>query len=210
MKKVGIFGGAFDPIHRGHLQMAIVACNSAKLDEMWLIPSGHSPNKNESDMEEGRHRYRMCELAAMADERLTASPIEMESAEQSYTYRTLERISERLPNTRLYFLMGGDSLDYFEQWKKPERICELATILVAERNAFDSPALARKASQLRELFACNIQMVPFAPVALSSTQLREQLAEGVADSADFPPGVFDYNQTDGLYRHKTAQKAGKE
>ena len=72
---------------------------------------------------------------------MTVSRLELDSAERSYTYRTMEKLSEQFPMHRFFFIMGGDSLDYFEQWKQPERIAKLATILVIPRDLFTIAAL---------------------------------------------------------------------
>ena len=109
--KIGILGGSFDPIHNGHIHMALAACDKFALDQLWLIPAGHSPNKDEKSMTDANHRYHMCELAAKVDHRLRVSRVEIDSEERSYTYRTLQKITEEHPENRFYFIMGGDSLD---------------------------------------------------------------------------------------------------
>ena len=124
---IGILGGSFDPIHNGHLHMAKCAYESYALDQVWLIPAGHSPNKDEHGMTDAKDRFQMCKLAAQPYPWMTVSRLELDSAERSYTYRTMEKLSEQFPMHRFFFIMGGDSLDYFEQWKQPERIAKLAT-----------------------------------------------------------------------------------
>ena len=94
--KIGILGGSFDPIHNGHIHMALAACDKFALDQLWLIPAGHSPNKDEKSMTDAIHRYHMCELAAKADHRLRVSRVEIDSEERSYTYRTLQKITEEM------------------------------------------------------------------------------------------------------------------
>lgn len=197
--KLGIFGGSFDPIHNGHLHMAVNACRFFALDQVLFVPAGHSPNKDETRMTDGMHRLRMCELAAMSDAKFAASSIEVDAAERSYTYRTLEKFKERYPSDELYFIMGGDSLDYFEQWVKPDRICALATILVVPRDQFDTKALEERISQIRQLFFCDIRIVPCSMHPLSSTQVRNSLRSGNPDPSDFPEGVLDYIREHHLY-----------
>ena len=133
---IGILGGSFDPIHNGHLHMAKCAYESYALYQVWLIPAGHSPNKDEHGMTDAKDRFQMCKLAAQPYPWMTVSRLELDSAERSYTYRTMEKLSEQFPMHRFFFIMGGDSLDYFEQWKQPERIAKLATILVIPRDLF--------------------------------------------------------------------------
>lgn len=197
--KIGILGGSFDPIHNGHMHMAESALSAFSLDQVWLMPAGHSPNKEEAGMTAANDRFRMCEIAAANDEKLYASRIEIDSEERSYTYRTLEKLTGSMPEHEFFFIMGGDSLDYFEQWKRPERICELATILVIPRDAFDTEALAEKIRRIGGLFRCDIRIVPCSRFPLSSTQIREGLQEGCLRDSDFPPGVPAYIRAKHLY-----------
>lgn len=206
MRRLGILGGSFDPVHNGHMHMAVSACRYFDLSEVWLMPAGHSPNKNEEGMTAAEHRFRMCELAAAGADRILASRLEIDSAERSYTYRTLERLKADMPSTELYFIMGGDSLDYLDQWVKPERICELATILVVPRDSFETAALRTKIKELQGLFPCRVEIVPVSLVPLSSTSLREQLRAGTAEPGDFPEGVYAYIREHGLYQRRNDGK----
>lgn len=87
---IGILGGSFDPIHNGHLHMAKCAYESYALDQVWLIPAGHSPNKDEHRMTDAKDRFKMCKLAAQPYPWMIVSRLELDSAERSYTYRTME------------------------------------------------------------------------------------------------------------------------
>ena len=180
--------------------MALSARKYFSLDEVWLIPAGHSPNKNEADMTAAEHRFRMCELTARANEGFTVSRYELDSPERSYTYRTLEHFRTLYPNDNFFFIMGGDSLDYLERWMKPEVICSCATILVVPRDQFHTNAMLDKIKQLEVLFPCDIRIVPCSMYPLSSTQIREKLKNGSEAEHDFPPGVLEYIRENGLYQ----------
>lgn len=149
---IGILGGSFDPIHNGHLHMAKCAYESYALDQVWLIPAGHSPNKDEHRMTDAKDRFKMCKLAAQPYPWMIVSRLELDSAERSYTYRTMEKLSEQFPMHHFFFIMGGDSLDYFEQWKQPERIAKLATILVIPRDFLPSLRWSRRSVRCRNNF----------------------------------------------------------
>lgn len=136
--KTGIFGGAFDPIHKGHIYMAQKAMEEYSLDRILLVPSGHSPNKIENAMTAFSHRYNMCKLASEAVPGIEVSDIEIKDESTSYTYVTLQKLKALYPEDELYFIMGGDSLDYFELWMKPEIIAQTAIILVMVREIFQS------------------------------------------------------------------------
>ena len=157
--KIGILGGSFDPIHNGHIHMALAACEKFALDQVWLIPAGHSPNKNEQTMTDALHRYQMCEIAAKAYPRLKVSRLEIDSEERSYTYRTLQELNEAYPDDRFYFIMGGDSLDYFDRWLYPEIITKLCTILVMSRRPYNSTALTDKIQKFNEIYSADIRLI---------------------------------------------------
>lgn len=196
---LGILGGSFDPIHNGHLHMAVEAYKAASLDRVLLIPAGHSPNKEESQMTPSAMRYRMCCLAAKSYDWLAADPIEVESGERSYTYRTLEKLREMYPDDRLFFIMGGDSLDYFDQWVHPERIAFCATILVIARDAYEEERLAEKIEQIGKSFPADIRIVPCSKYPISSTKIREMIQQGLDVSAYVPRSVLQYIKENRLY-----------
>lgn len=190
--KIGILGGSFDPIHNGHLHMAKCAKEACSLDEVWLIPAGHSPNKNEEKMAAAEDRLRMCALAAQKYPWLRACSIEIDSPERSYTYRTLQKLKEQFPHEELFFIMGGDSLDYFDEWCHPEIIASICKLLIIPRDNFDAEQLNRKMQALQEQFSCEIQIISCRKYLISSTELREHLNSGLQPENDIPGEVLSY------------------
>ena len=146
--KTGIFGGAFDPIHKGHIYMAQKAMEEYSLDRILLVPSGHSPNKTENAMTAFSHRYNMCKLASEAVPGIEVSDIEIKDESTSYTYVTLQKLKALYPEDELYFIMGGDSLDYFESWMRPDVIARTAIILVMIRDNFPQMQLEEKIAHI--------------------------------------------------------------
>ena len=206
---IGILGGSFDPIHNGHLHMAKCAYESYALDQVWLIPAGHSPNKDEHGMTDAKDRFQMCKLAAQPYPWMTVSRLELDSAERSYTYRTMEKLSEQFPMHRFFFIMGGDSLDYFESWMKPEIIAQTAIILVMVRENFPQLQMEDKIANIKNLFPADIRLLKCDRMDVSSTQVRKLLrAKSQADGYRSPKGaemfldaaVMSYIQANNLYR----------
>lgn len=196
---IGILGGSFDPIHNGHIHMAECAYREFQLEEVWLIPTGHSPNKDEGSMTEAFHRFHMCEIAAGQFPWLQANSLEIESYEKSYTYRTLEKLTKRYPLYHFFFIMGADSLDYFEKWVHPEIIAQLCTILVIPRNASPASELAAKAKEIESIFPCDIRTVSCSQYPVSSTAVRQNLKNGKYNDYELLPEVFYYIQKNHLY-----------
>lgn len=168
--KTGIFGGAFDPIHKGHIYMAQKAMEEYSLDRILLVPSGHSPNKTENAMTAFSHRYNMCKLASEAVPGIEVSDIEIKDESTSYTYVTLQKLKALYPEDELYFIMGGDSLDYFESWMRPDVIARTAIILVMVRENFPKLQMEEKIAHIKNLFPADIRLLKCDRMDVSSTQ----------------------------------------
>ena len=181
LKRVGILGGSFDPIHKGHLNIAQSAYEEFALDEVWFIPAGHSPNKDEKKM-------------TAADVRA-----EIDAEGTSYTYLTLTKLKEACPDTDFFFIMGADSLDYLEKWYHPEIICEKAVILAAVRDDMDLSEVEKKISALKQLFPAEIYPIEGGKTDISSSEIRAALRRGKTDISLIPPKVLAYIQEHHLY-----------
>lgn len=201
LKRIGILGGSFDPIHIGHMNIARSAYEEYSLDEVWFIPAGHSPNKDEKSMTNGDMRAEMVALAIEDNPCFKLSKIELESEETSYTYRTLEKLKQFCPNYQFYFIMGADSLDYLEKWAHPEIICRNAIILVAVRDDCDISWIQEKTSQLQQLFSAEIYPVYGGYTQISSTILRESVKSGGWEDTMLSPKVMEYIRKHHLYEH---------
>lgn len=197
--KIGIFGGSFDPIHKGHLNMAEKAWMEYGLDEVWLIPAGHSPNKDEARMTAAEERLAMCKIASKTKPYLKVSDIEVASSERSYTYRTLQKLKQLHPADDFFFLMGADSLDYFEQWSHPEIISSLSHILVVNRDEFEEQDLLEKIKEIRQLFPADIRIVHCDKYPVSSHEIRKKLSSGLDVSEWMDEAVLQYLKKKKLY-----------
>ena len=109
MKKIGILGGTFDPIHNGHLMMAEAACEEAALDELWFMPTGTPAYKKEIQrVTDGEHRARMTELAVAGHPGWSCSRIELERTGNTYTADTLKQLAVQRPDDRFYYIVGSE------------------------------------------------------------------------------------------------------
>lgn len=192
--KIGILGGSFDPIHNGHLHMALQSYEQYDLDEVWLIPNGNAPHKDADKMADAIHRLSMCQLVADEYPFLKTCDIEISSEEYSYTYITVTKLKSMYPEHEFYFIMGADSLDYFEKWRKPEIIASVCKILVINRDEFSDEDMAEKITKINATFPANIQIVHCQKVDISSTELRYKL-----NKQDVLPTVYDYICQNDLY-----------
>ena len=122
MRRIGIMGGTFDPIHVGHLMLAEWAAEEMELEEVWVVPTGVSYMKAEHGILTGQERLHMAELATKGNAKLRCVAIEIDRKGYTYTYETLEQLKNQYPDTEFFFLVGADCLFSLENWKYPERI----------------------------------------------------------------------------------------
>ena len=117
MRKIGILGGTFNPIHKGHLALGKAAMEQYDLEEVWLMPSKLPPHKSHFAMLSEEHRLAMTKLAAQTDVRFKPSDFELGREGLTYTADTLELLTKEYPDVRFYFIVGGDSLIKFMHWQ---------------------------------------------------------------------------------------------
>lgn len=133
-RRIGIMGGTFNPIHNGHLNIIRQAREQFGLDEVWLMPTGESPHKGITDSLGRYDRLHMCQLAVQGMRGVKVSELEIRRSGKSYTYLSLKELRQRFSDDSFYYIIGEDSLDLFFSWVHPERICAMATILIACRS----------------------------------------------------------------------------
>ena len=199
MKKIGIYGGTFNPPHTGHLQAAKQAVEVLDLDQLLMIPDRIAPHK---DIPAGsptpEQRLEMLRIALTGEEKILPSDIELRREGVSYTYLTLEALREIYPGDELILLMGTDMFLSFDSWKEPEKICSLATLGVFYRGEKGEKEKILAQKEALEAKGAKIQLVENEIINISSTQLRRLLAFHAADEF-LPAGVGEYIRANGLY-----------
>lgn len=198
MKRLGILGGTFDPIHIGHLVMASYAIDALSLDEVWFMPAQTPPHK-QRQITHVEHRAEMCRLAVELDSRFEFSNLDLQGDAPSYTSELLERMHRLLPDAELVFLIGTDSLIGFPTWHEPEKILALASLGVAERpGTVVEESVLDALPHLRE----KVQLFDSPLIELSSTEIRERRSAGKSITYLVPEQVEDYILEKGLYRRR--------
>ena len=200
MSKIGFFGGTFNPIHNAHLRIAQEAKDRFGLDRILLVPSGYSWMKDPKEIASREDRLRMAELAAEECEGFEVSTIETDQEGPTYSYETLQKLKALYPEDEICFIIGADQLMILEQWKKPEEIFRLATILVADRGGFDRQEMEEKAAELTERYGAKIRIYHMEASELSSTELRRRIRDGEDISGCVPEKVAEYVEKKELYR----------
>lgn len=196
MKRLGILGGTFDPIHYGHLRLAEEAIESLSLDEMLLIPSAKNPLKSASNMSSAQHRLQMVELAAHNHPKLTPCRLEIERGGASYTVETLQTLRDIYPSHDFYFVAGADSLHSLPQWYQVETILELCYFVVATRPGYDITTTLQK---LPSDWQARIIPLEMTLMPISATDLRARIASNRSIRYFTLDCVIEYIRQNRLY-----------
>lgn len=202
MRKIGIMGGTFDPIHVGHLLLAEWARSAADLEQVWIVPTGQSYMKSDRHVLPGSERFHMAELAAEGNQRLRCLDLEIRREGYTYTYETMEQLKAEYPDSEFFFIQGADCLFSMDSWKCPERILQSCTVLAAVRGDADMKSLEAKRLELLEKYGGNIVLLPFLQLSISSTEIRERFREGKSIRYMVPDSVLEYMEEKGFYREK--------
>ncbi len=197
--KLGLYGGTFDPVHLGHLLLAERCREELGLDEVRLIPAGEPPHKTDRTLTPGEMRAEMLEFATAGNPQFVVDRRELKRAGRSYTVETLAEFHAERPDAELYFLMGADSLADLPQWREPERIAELATIVAVNRGDRPLPDATTLAATLGEAVASRVVFVNMPGIDLSSTELRDRVAGGKSVRYAVPSAVEAYIRDKKLY-----------
>lgn len=199
-KRIGIFGGTFNPIHYGHLIIAENACYQYDLEKVIFLPTGHSPHKPFMGEDMNIHRCRMVEAAIADNPKFSISYREVRNTSVNYTYKTLEGMRQEYPDTDLYFILGADSLFDFELWRHPELICKYATVLAAVRDYLNEQKVDHQIRYLREKLHGDIYRLDTPNFNVSSKGLRERIQKGETIRYMVPADVERYITENRLYR----------
>ena len=202
-KRIGFFGGAFDPPHLAHVALARLAVADLALDELRVVPTGHAWHKTRT-LTDPLHRLRMTQLAFADLPQVLVDDREILRSGPSYTIDTLQALQSEAPTAQLYLIMGADQFAAFRQWHCWQDILEIAIICIAGRAQVDWAASqfdAYKGLQHRFL------VLPLPPTAISATQIRHLVAGAARDLQDLqhlrglvPDPVARYISTHRLYR----------
>lgn len=198
-KKVGIMGGTFDPIHYGHLLLAQSALDAFHLDEILFVPSGIPWLKDSAKVLSKNKRVSMTGIAIEDNPHFALSTIEIDREGNSYSYQTVEELRRQQPETEFFFILGADSLLDIEKWKHPERLMKECTLLVAVRDDCDRDGLQVQIDYLEKTYRAKIKILPAKRMDLSSTDIRNLIAEGKSVRYMLPDPVIEFIERNHIY-----------
>ncbi|HEY0072056.1 MAG TPA: nicotinate-nucleotide adenylyltransferase [Chloroflexia bacterium] len=199
VKRLGVLGGSFDPVHMAHLLMAETVREALSLDMVLFVPVGVQPLKQGRPVTSAEHRARMLELALDGNPHLGISRVEVDRPGPSYTVDTLRQLREewQVEGLQMWFIVGADALASFPMWRDPQGILSQARLAVVRRpgTTVDTAALEQ---QLPGIMAA-VDWIDGPLVEISATDIRERAAEGRSIHYRVPEAVREYIEANALY-----------
>lgn len=217
--RIGLFGGTFDPIHRGHIAVARAAIEQFDLGLIYLAPADIPPHKQKRKLTDFQHRFAMVALAAADDKRLVPSLLDAHTGQPNYSIESVRRLKSSLKKAdRLFFLIGMDAFREISTWREPEALLDECEFIVASRPGFSLaevrqalPERLRNSSELRQssrdreggtisVGQVRVHLLPELNEAVSSTQVRAAVRTPGAQLGRYVPHlVAEYIRKEGLY-----------
>ncbi|MBR6410561.1 MAG: nicotinate-nucleotide adenylyltransferase [Clostridia bacterium] len=200
-RRVGLFGGSFNPVHNGHVAAARAFMEQMWLDYLFIMPTGIAPHKEEDPNTSPMDRLKMCELAFEGMEGIIVSDLEIRKPGKSYTVDTLRALSAE--DVRLFLLCGTDMVLTLDTWKEPDELFRLCYPVYVRRES--DPLLDgrinEKLAQYFRKYGKMVRRITMDPVRVSSTQIREAVQQGQPIGNLVPPAVEHYIKEQGLYQN---------
>jgi nicotinate-nucleotide adenylyltransferase len=187
MKKIGILGGTFDPPHNGHLLIAYEVLHALSLDEIWFMPARVPPHKQGDHISSSEHRLHMVKLAISGHEKFKVQPIELEREGSSYSYDTIMLLKKKHNKDELYFIIGGDMIEYLPKWYKIDELIQIITFVGVGRTGFSTKSKYPIIHVETPLFE------------VSSSFIRDRLKAGGNTELLLPPTVKKYIEENDIY-----------
>ncbi len=196
--KIAIFGGAFNPVHLGHVEIVKQLKSIYNFDKILIIPTKISPHKSNDEFVSETHRFNMCSLAFKDIENCEISRIELDKESVSFTYHTLEILKNIYPNDEFYLICGSDMFLSLLNWKNPDMIFKYAKIIGFIRDNESIDTMQEYQEKLQSLGAdssiCKVYIPPY-----SSTYVRQAIKKGIEISEFLDTKVKDYIENNNLY-----------
>lgn len=196
MKRIGILGGTFDPIHRGHIELACTALCEYKLDKVLVMTGGMPPHKR-GKITDAFVRHEMVELALVNEEKIIPYDYEVSKTDYSYTAKTLTELKKIHPDWEIYFIIGEDSLYDLPQWYEPETVVKNCILLVYPRD--NNSDFEKLIAERKEQFGADIRPITAPIVEVSSTDIRNRVKLGEDITNLVPDAVVAFIKEKGLY-----------
>ena len=203
MRRIGLFGGSFNPPHLGHLHLAEVLQDTLELDKVFLIPAKKPPHKSDKAYAAAEDRLRMCQLMSEVHDWLDVSDFELHQEQVSYTYYTAKYFTETYPEDKFFLLVGSDMLTSFTEWFRWQDILQMVSLACIAREQDEYEKLIPFAENLRqtgEIYLVNAEIF-----TVSSTKIRDMLGKNQNCSCYLSQKIVKYIREKNLYTGSDAE-----
>lgn len=197
-EKIAVFGGTFNPVHSGHINIAKNAAKAMGLKKVIFLPTGNMWHKDVKKTASGFHRYNMVKEAICGVDNFEVSDYEIRRSEISYTVDTMAYFKDIYSGKKVYFLCGADVLFQVETWKQPERLFKTCEFIVAARS--QKKETEKQAKYLKDKYGAIIHLLLGDLFLISSTQIREDIKNNRDVSEYLPKGTLKYIENNSLYK----------
>jgi nicotinate-nucleotide adenylyltransferase len=216
LRRVAIYGGTFDPVHNGHLEVARRVLKLFELDEVMFVPACVPPHKRNANITSAFHRFAMLALATEEDQQLRVSTVELDAPELPYAVETVERMKN--VSARTFFLIGADSWSEISTWHEWQKLLTMCDLIVVTRPGYEINSIATRSTELvdlrnvaanqigdvlkqngkRRVFITNVAMID---VSATRIRMAVQTNDGAGLQTMVPPAVARYIDKYNLYRN---------
>lgn len=216
-RRIAAYGGTFDPIHNGHIEIARAVVRNFDVEQLLFIPASRPPHKGSKAIACAYHRFAMAVLATLDEPRVLVSTIELEAPERPYTFETIERLQSQFgEETSLFFVMGADSFEEINTWREPSWLISSTNLIVVTRPGHEIETSHLEAgfrSKVIDLRSCDsdrpdrekmadprIYLTGYVNNQVSSTDIRQRARDGESIEGLVSPTVAEYIRKYDLYK----------
>ena len=200
MKRYGMMGGTFNPIHLAHLYIAYEAKEALSLDKVIFMVAGNPPHKKDTKVIDAKYRYNMVQKAIESYEGFDISDYEIQKEGYSYTYETLKYLKGDKEDIEVFFIAGADSLMNIEKWKNPDLVLNNCVFVAFNRGEKKKKVLEKQKNNLQNKYNANIVLLDVVNLDISSSIVRERISKGKRIDFFTTKEVMDYITDNNLYR----------
>ncbi len=196
--RIGVFGGTYNPVHLGHIWTARAVRDELSLDKLFMVVSADPPHKPDPERLPGNIRYRILDISLEGEKGILPSDVELKREGKSYTVDTLSWFSGQYRGAELFFIVGGDMLENFPEWREPDRILSMAKLCAVGRpdEVRNMEGIAR---DIEARFGGRVILSAFSGPNISSTEVRRRMYDAVPVDTLVKPAVENYLYENAVY-----------
>lgn len=196
MSGIAVFGGTFNPIHNGHIQILREVSKLNFVEKILVMPDNIPPHKQTNFLADNKHRIAMCEIAIKGIDKAVLDCREMKRGGKSYTYHTVLELKNEYKNNDIYFVCGGDMIMSLDMWYNSEELFKLTKFIAFSRSGIDKKRFDDKLAFLKSIGA-DIYFIDCDIISVSSTKIREELT--LNKNCSVPENVYNYIMENKVY-----------